>query len=89
MFFGVFRVEEQQPRLIQAIVPSVTLDHYPIVLESGGEGRRPTLFRFELMWFEGPSFIGKVGEWWSSYCAGFTFASNLKALKEKIKTRNT
>ncbi|KAG5617008.1 hypothetical protein H5410_016832, partial [Solanum commersonii] len=88
-------------KIKQSILPRVTSDHNPLLLECGNWERSPWLlergnwerstsnFKFENWWLQTKDFKERVKEWWNSAIyvgkPDYILACKLKLLKVKLK----
>ncbi|EXC19385.1 Dihydrolipoyllysine-residue acetyltransferase component 3 of pyruvate dehydrogenase complex [Morus notabilis] len=67
-------------------------DHFPLILDTHPVKWEPTLFRFENMWLDHPSFRKECEIWWGNMnpvgWEGYKIMEKLKGLKDKLKTWN-
>lgn len=84
--------EAKFPFLSQLAKTRPTSDHIPIVLVLAEPSWGPSPFRLEIMWFNHPSFLQNLNDWWSSFTfsglASTIFWNKLQALKHRIKIWN-
>ncbi|WMV50549.1 hypothetical protein MTR67_043934 [Solanum verrucosum] len=87
--------EESFKNIRQRIMPRVTSDHNPILLECGDWEKRNSYFKFENWWLKVEGFNELVQEWWNGFtvvgCPDYKLCTKLKLLKQKLKdwSRNT
>jgi len=87
--------EESFKNIRQRIMPRVTSDHNPILLEYGDWEKRNSYFKFENWWLKVEGFNELVQEWWNGFtvvgCPDYKLCTKLKLLKQKLKdwSRNT
>lgn len=71
------------------MLPRVTSDNCPILLECGDWSKGTGYFKFEDMWLEHKDFSDLVDNWWNSYNvlgrADEVLAKKLKLLKKDLK----
>ncbi|KAF5190149.1 hypothetical protein FRX31_020264 [Thalictrum thalictroides] len=76
----------------EVMLSKYNLDHNAILLDCCESQRRPSPFRFELMWLEEPICLLNIKEWWDSFQVegrpSYKWWCKLKALKEKLKIWN-
>ena len=76
----------------QRVLPHVTFDHCPLLVEAGAVGRGRCAFKFENMWLKVEGFVKRVKHWWEGYnfmgSLSFVLAKKLKPLKEDPKKWN-
>ena len=76
----------------QRVLPHVTFDHCPLLVEAGAVGRGRCAFKFENMWLKVEGFVKRVKHWWERYnfmgSISFVLAKKLKPLKEDPKKWN-
>ncbi|KAG5599567.1 hypothetical protein H5410_030937 [Solanum commersonii] len=59
--------EESFKNIRQRIMPRVTSDHNPILLECGDREKRNSYFKFENWWLKVEGFNELVREWWNGF----------------------
>ncbi|WMV11645.1 hypothetical protein MTR67_005030 [Solanum verrucosum] len=81
--------EEFFKNIKQMVMPRVTSDHCPILLQCGDWGKQKPYFKFENWWLEIEGFREQVQEWWDEFevmgCPDYILSMKLKMLKPKIK----
>ncbi|XP_073016672.1 uncharacterized protein [Primulina eburnea] len=74
----------------QTILPRITSDNFPVVLEKIKWG--PTAFRFENVWVREKNFKSSASIWWDRAAVrgweGYKFMMKLKSVKMEIKRWN-
>lgn len=70
----------------------IDFDQWPIFLSLGSLNWGPSLFQFENMWLDHPSFKANISTWWNAPTYGrwvsFQFMEKLRALKGQLKRWN-
>jgi len=81
--------EETFKNIRQTIMPRVTSDHSPIMLQCGDWWQNKSYFKFENWWLKVDGFKGLVDSWWSEFvvegCPDYKLSMKLKLLKQKLK----
>ncbi|WMV51457.1 hypothetical protein MTR67_044842 [Solanum verrucosum] len=76
-------------KIKQALMPRVTLDHNPLLLECGNWERSQSYFKFKNWWLQTENFKERVKGWWDSEIfvgrPDDILACKMKALKVKLK----
>ncbi|KAF5174876.1 hypothetical protein FRX31_035538, partial [Thalictrum thalictroides] len=76
----------------EVMLPKYNSDHNAILLDCCESQKRPSPFRFELMWLEEPTCLLNIKEWWDSFQvegrSSYRWWYKLKVLKEKLKIWN-
>ncbi|WMV57474.1 hypothetical protein MTR67_050859 [Solanum verrucosum] len=76
-------------KIKQSILPRVTSDHNPLLLECGNWERSNSFFKFENWWLQTKDFNERVKEWWNSVIyvgrPDYILACKLRLLKDKLK----
>ena len=79
-------------RAIQCALPRPISDPFPILLDGGGIGSRPSPFCFETMWLKYEGFKDLLKGWWQGLnfrgSSSYVLVAKLKALKGILKVRN-
>ncbi|XP_075473994.1 uncharacterized protein LOC142505056 [Primulina tabacum] len=83
---------EIYPFYRQSILPRITSDHFPLVLDLAKTKWGPTPFRFENVWLRDKSFKILTQSWWNNSntqgWAGYRLMMKLKSVKGDIKKWN-
>ncbi|XP_073021415.1 uncharacterized protein [Primulina eburnea] len=83
---------EIYPCYRKSILPRITSDHFPLVLDLAKNKWGPTPFRFENVWLRDTSFKNLTKLWWnntnSQGWAGYRFMMKIKTIKGDIKRWN-
>jgi len=76
-------------KIKQTLMPRVTSDHNPLLLECGNWERSQSYFKFENWWLQTENFKERVKGWWDSEIfvgrPDYILACKMKALKVKLK----
>ncbi|KAG5575541.1 hypothetical protein H5410_055675 [Solanum commersonii] len=76
-------------KIKQTIMPRVTSDHNPLLLECGNWERSLSYFKFENWWLQTENFNERIKGWWDSEIfmgrPDYILACKLKSLKVKLK----
>lgn len=76
-------------KINQSILPRVTFDHNPLLLECGNWEKQTSYFKFENRWLQTQDFNGRIKGWWNfvTYVGrpNYILACKLKLLKVKLK----
>ncbi|WMV33006.1 hypothetical protein MTR67_026391 [Solanum verrucosum] len=87
--FMIFEEWEVAFKIKQSILPRVTSDHNPLMLECGNWERSTSNFKFENWWLQTQDFKERVKEWWNSATyvgkPDYILACKLRLLKVKLK----
>ncbi|WMV45909.1 hypothetical protein MTR67_039294, partial [Solanum verrucosum] len=80
--------EEFFKNIKQMVMPRVTLDHCPILLQCGDSEKQRPYFKFENWWLEIDGFRELVHKWWNEFevigCLDYVLSLKLRMLKKKI-----
>ncbi|KAF5186636.1 hypothetical protein FRX31_023777 [Thalictrum thalictroides] len=84
--------DAKYPEAREVMLPKYNSDHHAIMLECKEKVRKPSPFRFELMWLEEPNCLLNIKEWWNSFQvegrASYKWWMKVKLLKDKLKVWN-
>ncbi|WMV13351.1 hypothetical protein MTR67_006736 [Solanum verrucosum] len=76
-------------KIKQSILPRVTSDHNPLLLECGNWEKQTSYFKFENWWLQTQDFNERIKVWWNSVTyvgrPDYILACKLKLLKVKLK----
>ncbi|WMV11477.1 hypothetical protein MTR67_004862 [Solanum verrucosum] len=76
-------------KINQSILPRVTSDHNPLLLECGNWEKQTSYFKFENWWLKTQDFNERIKDWWNSVTyvgrPDYILACKLKLLKIKLK----
>ncbi|XP_073311016.1 uncharacterized protein [Primulina huaijiensis] len=80
------------PHFRQMVLPRITSDHYPVILDTTKSKWGPTPFRFKNVWLSHQNFRDLVRVWWNDGMnqgwEGYKFMKKLKKLKGDISSWN-